>query len=799
MRARTLRRLVQAAVASTALALGGVAAAAVPSTITHQGRLFDPGGAAINGTVSLHFAIYASASGGAPLWTETHSVTLDEGYYSVAVGSVVPFPAGLFDGSTRYFGLAVGGDPEMTPRTEMVSVPYALVAGDATGDIHPTSVSIPGFGLVIDANGNWVGSPTGLEGPQGPMGPAGAQGPQGPQGVQGPAGPQGPQGPVGPTGAQGPVGATGAAGAQGAQGVQGPVGPTGAQGVAGATGATGAQGPVGATGAAGTAGAVGPTGAQGSQGPVGPTGAAGAQGPVGPTGAAGAAGAVGPTGAAGAQGPVGPTGAAGAAGAVGPTGAKGATGATGATGNNGTNGATGATGANGTNGTNGATGATGAQGPAGPTGAAGAQGAQGIQGPQGAQGPAGPSGPVDNLGNHIATTRIQPTVGNSASAGIQWPSDPGGGSGDVAFIRYYAESGENTKLLIGVDNDADDDIGFYQAGSERMTIYNGNVGIGTTTPDRPLAVYRAIAADWSTRIANSSGTGADVYLGHGSGYGMHVRGWNTSDGIYTVEMANQNGQTNAFYNSGRVVLGLAGNVGVGTSSPGEKLDVTGNVRASGTVYWGNGAVRTETRDDASIQGSAGAKSGFYETSVPSSGWYPGATSWQHLIEARHSNNANNFAFQIGGSFYDQDLWYRKTAGSGTTTWMQLIGAGPRNCTTPFNAYAAQTTASSNGVTRTNTICASYFHTATTYQEAQSICHALGGHVQTYWEIYRLAQVNGVSNFLFSGDWIGSRVGDDGTLCVNSTTDINNFDGNCDKSNGSTNRFFRCVQNSTLND
>lgn len=85
---------------------------------------------------------------------------------------------------------------------------------------------------------------------------------------------------------------------------------------------------------------------------------------------------------------------------------------------------------------------------------------------------------------------IMPEVGNSPSAGIQFPSDPGKGSGDEAFIRYFVASTgtEKTKLLIGINNDKDDTLGFHQMGKERMTIYNGKVGIGTTTPDYALDV-----------------------------------------------------------------------------------------------------------------------------------------------------------------------------------------------------------------------------------------------------------------------------------------------------------------------
>ena len=142
---------------------------------------------------------------------------------------------------------------------------------------------------------NWVQA-LGPQGPTGPTGPSGADGATGPQGTTGIAGStgasgatgaQGSTGIAGSTGVTGPTGPSGADGSTGAVGATGPMGPTG---LAGSTGANGATGPQGSTGIAGT------TGANGATGPIGPTGANGSNGTTGPAGPTGANGATGATG-----------------------------------------------------------------------------------------------------------------------------------------------------------------------------------------------------------------------------------------------------------------------------------------------------------------------------------------------------------------------------------------------------------------------------------------------------------------------------------------------------------------------
>ncbi|MCA9643219.1 MAG: collagen-like protein, partial [Myxococcales bacterium] len=98
-----------------ALGFSSMASAQVPiDLLTQQGRLFDSAGAPINDTLDFTFTFYADSDGLTPLWTETQSVALSDGFFSVQLGSVTPFPAGLFDGSLMYLGVQVGSDAEMT-------------------------------------------------------------------------------------------------------------------------------------------------------------------------------------------------------------------------------------------------------------------------------------------------------------------------------------------------------------------------------------------------------------------------------------------------------------------------------------------------------------------------------------------------------------------------------------------------------------------------------------------------------------------------------------------------------------
>lgn len=89
------------------------------------------------------------------------------------------------------------------------------------------------------------------------------------------------------------------------------------------------------------------------------------------------------------------------------------------------------------------------------------------------------------------------------------------------------------------------------------------------------------------------------------------------------------------------------------------------------IYQTPNSSRTEFRDDAGLRGDAGAKSGFFETTAPVN--YPiGASSWWHLLDIRHSNTGNNYAMQFAGSFFNQELFFRKTADNSSAPWRKIV-------------------------------------------------------------------------------------------------------------------------------
>jgi hypothetical protein len=120
------------------------ASAQVPPLIQFSNVATDEGGSSLSGVVNITFSLYNGQTGGEPLWTETQRVELDPtGHYSAQLGITKPagVPTALFTtGAARWLGVQIAQQPEQ-PRVLLLSVPYALKAGDAAtiGGLPPSA------------------------------------------------------------------------------------------------------------------------------------------------------------------------------------------------------------------------------------------------------------------------------------------------------------------------------------------------------------------------------------------------------------------------------------------------------------------------------------------------------------------------------------------------------------------------------------------------------------------------------------------------------------------------------------
>ena len=107
----------------------GTAWSQIPQTMSYQGILKDAAGVVVaDGNYQLTFKIYDIATAGTELWTESQSVAVSDGIFSAILGSITSLN---LDFDKQYWlGVTVGVDTELTPRTQLTASPYSLNARD---------------------------------------------------------------------------------------------------------------------------------------------------------------------------------------------------------------------------------------------------------------------------------------------------------------------------------------------------------------------------------------------------------------------------------------------------------------------------------------------------------------------------------------------------------------------------------------------------------------------------------------------------------------------------------------------
>ncbi|MGB0638468.1 MAG: hypothetical protein ACPGTU_03985 [Myxococcota bacterium] len=145
----------------------GSTAHAVPAQFTHQGRLLGEEGVALEGDTTITFRVTNAESDGEALWEESLTIDINNGFYSTVLGTdeeTNPLNVEIFNQAPLWLEVQLEGESPMTPRTPILSVPYAAMATVAEevagGPVDASSVSVAGTPVINDV-GEWVGaSPT---------------------------------------------------------------------------------------------------------------------------------------------------------------------------------------------------------------------------------------------------------------------------------------------------------------------------------------------------------------------------------------------------------------------------------------------------------------------------------------------------------------------------------------------------------------------------------------------------------------------------------------------------------------
>lgn len=123
----------------------------IPKTITYQGVLTDANNVSLpDANYAMNFRLYEAATGGQAIWTESRTVELSDGVFSVVLGenNVLNLP---FD-KPYWLGVSVNGESELTPRLAVTSSAYSLTAHEVR-DGAITDAKIAAGQVVKSING----------------------------------------------------------------------------------------------------------------------------------------------------------------------------------------------------------------------------------------------------------------------------------------------------------------------------------------------------------------------------------------------------------------------------------------------------------------------------------------------------------------------------------------------------------------------------------------------------------------------------------------------------------------------
>ncbi|MBI5473662.1 MAG: hypothetical protein HY961_15090 [Ignavibacteriae bacterium] len=118
--------------------------AQIPRTLSYQGVLTDTAGTPKpDGTYNFTFRLYAVASGGTAIWSETKSAQVTRGLFSTILGSITSFPDSVRFDRQYWLGTQVAASPELSPRIQLTTVgsSFSSLRADVAQTVPDNSIT----------------------------------------------------------------------------------------------------------------------------------------------------------------------------------------------------------------------------------------------------------------------------------------------------------------------------------------------------------------------------------------------------------------------------------------------------------------------------------------------------------------------------------------------------------------------------------------------------------------------------------------------------------------------------------
>jgi hypothetical protein len=217
-----------------------------------------------------------------------------------------------------------------------------------------------------------------------------------------------------------------------------------------------------------------------------------------------------------------------------------------------------------------------------------------------------------------------------------------------SFSGSIASPGSNTQVLYNNSGVISADSGFVYS--------SGNVGIGTTSPSQKLEVNGGDALIRTAYIGNISAYGTNYASFSHTSRSVAAKYSFLSGNAGDTYINAANSQAIYFRNENidQMIITSAGNVGIGTASPGTKLDVSGNISGNGLYY--NGTLGGELRIDNSYGGGV-----TYYADQNGHNFYTWSGSWVNRLAITDAGNVG-----IGTTSPSARLDIRSLASVGAT-------------------------------------------------------------------------------------------------------------------------------------